>query len=445
MVLKMRLRRLQESAACYLRDDKGNVAIIFALALLPIIGFIGSAIDYSRANHLRSAMQAALDSTTLMLSKDAASLSAAQLTEKANAYFNALYQHGDVANIQITATYTPNGPDGTTVKVDGNGTIATTFLKVVGYPTIPFSSTATATWGNSRLRVALALDNTGSMAFDGKMVALKSAAKNLIDQLAALAKTPGDVYVSLVPFAKDVNVGSSNFNQNWLVWDDWEQQTGSCSNFRYDTKSSCISRGGTWTPGNHSSWNGCVTDRDQNYDVSNTVPVNNNKPTQFRPEQDDYCPPAALIPLSYDWTALKARIDLMTPSGATNQPIGLAWGWQTLSSGPFTYPAEEANYTYSKAIVLMSDGLNTLDRWYGNGSSHSTQVDARQTILCNNVKAAGVTIYTIQVNTGGDPLSTILQSCASSSDKFFTVTSANQLLSVFTQIGTSLSKLRLSK
>ena len=66
-------------------------------------------------------------------------------------------------------------------------------------------------------------------------------------------------------------------------------------------------------------------DRDQNYDVSNTVPVSNTIATQFPPEQDDYCPAAALMPLTYDWTALKARIDQMNPSGSTNQPIGLAW------------------------------------------------------------------------------------------------------------------------
>jgi hypothetical protein len=37
------------------------------------------------------------------------------------------------------------------------------------------------------------------MAQDGKMDALKPAAKSLIDQLAALAKKPGDVYASIIP------------------------------------------------------------------------------------------------------------------------------------------------------------------------------------------------------------------------------------------------------
>jgi hypothetical protein len=86
-----------------------------------------------------------------------------------------------------------------------------------------------------------------------------------------------------------------------------------------------------------------------------------------------------------------------------------------------------------------------MDRWYGNGSTQSPQVDARQQILCDNIKAAGVTIYTIQVNTGGDPTSTILQYCASGSSNFFMLTDASQVITTFNSIGTSLTKLRVSK
>src|SRR5450830_1101712 len=55
------------------------------------------------------------------------------------------------------------------------------------------------------------------------------------------------------------------------------------------------------------------------------------------------------------------------------------------------------------------------------------------------------------VNTGGDPTSTLLQNCASSpgkypdSKKFFLLTSSSQILTVFTQIGTELSQLRIAK
>jgi hypothetical protein len=109
--------------------------------------------------------------------------------------------------------------------------------------------------------------------------------------------------------------------------------------------------------------------------------------------------------------------------------------------GPFTAPAEDPTYSYQKVIILLTDGLNTEDRWYNNQSD----IDARQEMTCNNIKAAGITLYTIQVDTGGDPTSTLLQNCASSPDKFFLLTSASQIVTTFDSIATHLSKLRVAK
>ena len=93
--------------------------------------------------------------------------------------------------------------------INGSGNVTTDFLKVAGFPKLDFNTSSTSAWGNVRMRVAMALDNTGSMADDGKMPAMQTAAKSLIDQLSALAKNPGDIYISIVPFAKDVNMGAS--------------------------------------------------------------------------------------------------------------------------------------------------------------------------------------------------------------------------------------------
>jgi hypothetical protein len=148
------------------------------------------------------------------------------------------------------------------------------------------------------------------------------------------------------------------------------------------------------------------------------------------------------MPLSYSWSSLKTLIDNMDPTGNTNQGIGLAWAWMTLGTGaPFDAPAKDPNYTYKDAIILLSDGLNTQNRWYSNAS----QIDARQKLLCDNAKAAGITIYTIHVNTGGDPTSQVLQYCASGTDKFFLITNASQTVAAFNSIGTSLSKLRVAR
>jgi hypothetical protein len=185
------------------------------------------------------------------------------------------------------------------------------------------------------------------------------------------------------------------------------------------------------------------------YDQKVTAPGTASAST-FAAEQYGYCT-VDMMALSYNWSAMNSRVDSMSAVGATNQPIGLVWGWQSLvGGGPLTAPALDSGYTYNQVIILLSDGLNTQDRWYGNGSLTSTAVDKRMydtdgTGTCANIKAAGITLYTIQVNTGGDPTSTLLQNCASSPDKFFILTSANQIVTTFAQIGTNLSKLRIAR
>lgn len=411
---RLRLRRFRQS-------NHGNVAITFALALLPILGMVGAAIDYARVNNARTAMQAALDSAALMVSKDAPNLTSSQITSKAQAYFTALYTHGEAPPLTFTATYSPNTGSGSTVQLTSSGSMPTEFMKILGFNTLDFNVTSMSKWGQSRLRVALALDNTGSMSSDGKMTALKTAAKNLIDKLSANAKTDGDVYISIVPFAKDVNAGASNYTQSWVRWDLWDQKCGrNCG---------------------HSTWNGCVTDRDKNYDVQNTAP--GTTMTNFPAEQYNACP-TALMPLSSNWSALKAKIDAMAPSGNTNQAIGLAWAWLSLTqASPLNAPAFDPNYKYTSAIILLSDGMNTQNRW----TSNTTQIDSRQMTLCDNVKAAGITIYTIQVNTGspGDPVSSVLQYCASTPGDFAMLTSASQVITTFDGIATKLSKLRIAQ
>ena len=205
--------------------------MIFGIAAVPIISFVGAAIDYTRANSARSSMQAALDSTALMLSKDLAEgvITAAQVNAKAASYFAGLYTNPDAKSVSINAVYTASSSIGSSIVVNGSGAVTTNFMKVAGFPTMNFNTSATAAWGNVRMRVAMALDVTGSMRNDGKMPALQTATKSLIDQLSAIAKSPGDIYISIVPFAKDVNVGASNYNQAWIDWSDWDAANGKCS------------------------------------------------------------------------------------------------------------------------------------------------------------------------------------------------------------------------
>jgi Flp pilus assembly protein TadG len=570
-------KRIRSSATRFGLDLRGNIAPIFAIALVPVLGFVGAAVDYTRANAARSSMQAAIDSAVLMASKDAAAsptMTSQQITDALQKYFSALYHDGNAFGVTVSAIYTPStSTAAATILATGHGSVKTDFMKIAGFPQINFGTSSTSTWGNSRMRVAMVLDNTGSMSSNGKMSALQTAAKDMIDSLSAFAKNTGDVYISIVPFAKDVNVGaSSNLNAPWLNWSEWEGEppildttktifgtsqkgskpsnwnttignsncpftnsnqgftcmdrpatlsgakststipstgtyagyicpgvdsgrkiagktgilyngcyttvttpgqiiaTGSSASCGSTSNCSCSGRNsnkvcstpttyshlwrGDGTPATadaappRSTWTGCVNDRDQDYDISNTAPstavgVDTAPSTKFYAEQWTDCLPATITPMSSQWSDLKAQIDAMTPSGNTNQSVGLAWGWQSLSTtnGPIAAPEKDTTHIYQDYIVLLSDGLNTQNRWYTSASS----IDTRQASLCQKVKDAGVTVFTIQVNIGSkDPTSQVLQNCASNGN-FQMITSANQTADAFQNILTQISQLRIAK
>ncbi|HEV2156123.1 TadE/TadG family type IV pilus assembly protein [Bradyrhizobium sp.] len=547
--------RIGRNLARFTAAEQGNIAVLFAIALVPVLGFVGAAIDYSRAVQARSSLQVALDSAALMVSKDLTNgtITEADIETKTKSYFSGLYtgKSGTVDLSTIHATYTPKDSNGiSNIVVTGSGSMTTDFMRIAGYPTLGFSTSSTAAWGNTRMRVAMILDNTGSMAQNGKMSAMQTAAKDMIDTLSGYNKQTGDVYISIVPFAKDVNVGTtngtSNLSASWLNWTEWEGEppilvnnkssafnsavgnsdcpftnnshgftcmdrpatmsgangvskipssgtyagyicpsidsgklragktgiyyngcyttvTGSSASCGSNTACTCTGSGSSkichlWRGDGtaataaaapaRSTWTGCVNDRDQDYDTKNTAPGSSSASpsSQFYAEQWSGCLPATVFPMSNQWQTLKDQITAMSPSGNTNQSVGLAWGWQSLSTtnGPIAAPSKASNYVYKDYIVLLSDGLNTQNRW----STSQSSIDDRQEILCQNIKADTtnpVTIFTIQVNISNkDAKSQVLQDCATNGN-FQMITSSSQTSDAFKNILTQISKLRVAK
>jgi hypothetical protein len=442
----------------------GNVAITFGLSLLVIVGVAGAAVDYSMANSNRSSMQKALDSTALALAK-LMPLTQTQLDTQGWQIFQASLGHVSInlqpADLRITT------PGVGKLVLKGSGQYQASITPVIGVSNFPIGARAEVTWGIKKLELALALDNTGSMASSNKMTELKKAAKNLLTTLQNAAKNPGDVKVSIVPFNTIVNVGVGNANEPWIRWDRWEARNGSCNKSGgYNTKSSCEDEnvctlsqytrrstcqdnGGnwvqaTWTPANKNTWTGCVEDRDKdvnvNYDALDTTPTASDS-TKF-PAIQCTGDLAQIMPLNYDWTALATNIDSMQSVGATNVTIGLAWGWHSLTKSiPLTEGAEPAE-DLSKFILLMTDGDNTQNRFGGNGSSSCSQCDTRTALACANAKAAGIKIYSVRVINGNADL---LRTCASDPSMYYDVDSASDLESVFNAIGGQLASLHLSQ
>lgn len=180
------------------------------------------------------------------------------------------------------------------------------------------------------------------------------------------------------------------------------------------------------------------------------------------------CELAPIARLTTDFASLKTAITSMTAIGDTNIPVGLAWGWNLLSpSGPFsTDTAAYGAPKNDKVVILMTDGQNAnanpgsnnaslysgvgyiwqnrLGITSGTATQRQTALDNRLALLCTNMKAKGIEIYTIRVEVN-DSNYQVLQACASKTDMFYDVKQASDLNSVFSSIARRIQNLRLSR
>ena len=212
----------------FVASRRGNVAVIFAIACVPVIAAMGVAVDYTRAAQTSSAMQDALDAASLALSRrtDLSTMSQSQIQQFASNYFNANFHNSEIQDLKLNASYSVTGPS---VTISASGKLPTDFMGILGTKDVSIGKSSTTVWGEARLRVALALDNTGSMLDYDKIGALKTATHNLLTQLKGAAAVDGDVYVSIIPFVKDVNVkniANTPYDSTpWLRWDLWNAPT----------------------------------------------------------------------------------------------------------------------------------------------------------------------------------------------------------------------------
>ena len=407
-------------------DRSGSYAVIFAISLVPILIAIGAAVDLSQAYFVKQRLTRALDAAGLAVG-GMTGLTTAQLQTVAQNYFDANYPASKIGT-PAALVVTPNG---NTVGLTVSATMPTSLMGIIGINTLKISAASQITRMGKKLEVALVLDTTGSMASSSKLTTMQAAAKNLIDTVSAAAVNPGDVKIAIVPFTVDVKVGTSYKNADWIKWD-WMPQQCDWTGPWWNRQWVC-----TDPNPQKNTWKGCVIDRDQDYDVSNVAANPLNSATLY-PADDDNCKSEALMPLSTDWAALKAKINALSAGGNTNTTIGLVWGWQMVSQGSTLSGAAAPASNLDKVVVFLTDGDNTQNRF----TSSQNAIDARTSAVCTAIKADGVIVYTIRVMDGNQ---TLLKNCASDAGKYYSVTNASQLTTVFASIAQALSNLRVSQ
>ena len=418
----------------------GAIAIIFALALLPLLLAAGAAIDLGRAYMVKSRLGYAIDAAALAVGA-ATTTDEDELEAIMLAFFDANYPAQELG-VPATPVMVINESE---VSIYATAEVDTTLMSIAHVETLTVSAETLVIRETKGLEVALVLDNTGSMGTT-KMNNLKDAAQIFLDILYGNEDENELLKVAVVPFAGTVNVGTNfGFLRSDFDEDDWHPD----------------------------DWDGCVMARGGVRDRNDAEPVNNT--TRWagylwpRSNNNNWPPvrsfkgpnldcPVTLLPLTTNKGTVEDKIEEMNSDGITHINVGLVWGWRVLSPGePFTQGVAYDDEEFNKAIVLMTDGENFFSSssfgaygflsqgLLGTTSSNTAEsrLDSRTTEVCDAIKAEGILIYTITFQVASNSARNLMRNCATDTSKYFDSPNAATLTQTFRAIGKELSNLRI--
>ena len=352
LTVRVAFSRLRRAARRFIAGAQRQRRHHFRASLIPILGFAGAAVDYSRANSVKADMQAALDSAALMVSKNAATMSAAQIqTATQNAFLAAVHAAGRQQRPGHSELFEHRRLHRRGQRLGRHGHRFHRHPRLQDHHRhrlvdVQMGLDAAARGAGAR---QYRIDGT-----DGKITALKTATTNLLTPVAERRHQRR----RRLCVDRSVQQGRQRRQHQHCGGLDrldglGREQRQQCEDVhRQRHQQTCTTN---WVPKAHSAWNGCVTDRggsngpsSANYDQNVTAPIIGKTNSLFPAEQYSSCA-LAMTGLSYNWASMTSLVNQMTPNGSTNQPIGLVWGWQSLvGGGPFTVPAEDPNYHVSE-------------------------------------------------------------------------------------------------
>ncbi len=395
----------------FARCAKANVAMTFALALIPLTMLAGLGIDLADATRVKWALQDATDEAALSLARQAPTIADNAIASSAKAYILASYNK----TVQVTVTSATIDRNTITATLDAKANVPTYFSQMFGVSSIPVTAHAVAK--GMLLEIALVLDTSGSMSQSAgsggsKISALRSASSSFLDAMFGTQSTSQRVAVSVVPFATNVRVVAAGSSPP-----SWMDTAGQAPDAYDDFDSTARTRFQMLAWMRNQSWGGCVMTRPAPYDTNDAAPSTGTPATLFVPwfapdepdttlswgqsqYENDYisdtggnckgstknltdlqlqnrtckyksaspasglgpnflCDSNTITPLTNNRSILNPAISALQAAGDTNILEGVAWGWRTLSpAAPFTEGKSYTAPNNRKVIVLMTDGQN---------------------------------------------------------------------------------------
>jgi Flp pilus assembly protein TadG len=466
------------------REEDGVVLILVAVLIVPLLLVIAVGIDFSQTLVVKRQLAAAVDAAALAIGTDPDETEQAVLDDKAEAYIRAHYTEASFGTLKdFDVKRTVNGEADVEVDVSATAEVPTSFMRLGGVDTLTVAVTSKVIRRERKLEVVMVLDNSGSMASGGKMTAMKEAATGLVNTLFGNEEAPDNIKIGLVPFVGGVNVNVPSTTA-WLDLNNPADLNGLILTL-LNPLQSAFTFLEAMPGGIASRWRGCVRSREGfdllggwaglPYDIYDRPPDPLLKNTLFSAyfnpyrgpllvsylgqnsqQQNENCPTAPVQPLTNNKATITSAINSMTPSGNTNIPEGVAWGWRLISSGlPFQEGAPYSDQNTIKALIVLTDGENNGGGFSSFGANKSnTTLNQKMGQVCDYVAAnqdsvegdEDIQLYTIAFNVpAGSTIETLMRNCATKTSYAYSSQDNASMQSAFRNIAAGLNQLRIAK
>lgn len=217
------IRRFRQGARKLLRDQRGNTMFLTAAAVVPLIGFVGSAVDIGRAYMAELRLQQACDAGVLAGRRSMAGGTYDSVAQaEADKMFNFNYPTDSYGSHSVGFTSEASGASDVTGTA--SAVLPTALMYIFGKSEFDLSVNCTAKLEISNVDVMLVLDVTGSMSRANgsdtvtKIEGLRTAAIDFFGTLTDADIGDGRLRFGVVPYSSSVNVGGILMakNPDWL-------------------------------------------------------------------------------------------------------------------------------------------------------------------------------------------------------------------------------------
>ena len=233
----------ERGLGAFAASTSGNVATLFAVLLVPILGAVGVALDYGRGLAARTSLQASADAAVLA-SRSGGLKTEAEIKAQAEKFFavNAHKLFGaNITNVDVSLV-------GNVIEMKVDALLPASITQVLGTESFPLTVKSKAAAAAEDVEIALVLDNTGSMR--DYMDDLKTGAKDLVEAVHRGATSVSRLKFAVVPYVGAVNIGNGPAQMAWMDTAGGSSRNGLALRWEsFGYEAGCQTGGGGSSPG----------------------------------------------------------------------------------------------------------------------------------------------------------------------------------------------------